>query len=124
MTLGEVEAVAGKFNEEELDRHFTTYFLEGAEPTSSFFLDGGVLNNKPFDHAVRTIKERTADRQVDRRLLFIEPHPVDVVPDRTRRPTLLRTIISALRLSPVISPLPTRSPSSRATTFVRWKSGS
>jgi patatin-related protein len=105
VTLGEVEAVAGKFNEEELKPHFTAYFLEGAKPTSSFFLDGGVLNNKPFDHAVRTIMERTADRQVDRRLLFIEPHPVDIVPDQTRRPTLLRTIIAALTTIPSHQPI-------------------
>lgn len=106
VTLGEVEAVAGKFDaQKELNPHFAAYFLEGAKPEGSFFLDGGVLNNRPFDHAVQAIMERTADRQVDRRLLFIEPHPVNLAPDRKARPSWLRIVRAALTSIPSHQPI-------------------
>ena len=41
----------------------------------TFFVDGGVLDNFPFKHAVRAIAGKPASTQVDRRLLFIEPDP-------------------------------------------------
>ena len=41
----------------------------------TFFVDGGVLDNFPFRHAVRAIAGKPASTQVDRRLLFIEPDP-------------------------------------------------
>ena len=37
--------------------------------------DGGMVNNKPFSHTVRTIFHRQADLPVDRKLFFIEPDP-------------------------------------------------
>ncbi len=54
---------------------FVRYKIENAKPDAAYFVDGGVLNNRPFDHAVRAIRERPANHEVDRRLLFIEPHP-------------------------------------------------
>jgi hypothetical protein len=39
------------------------------------FLDGGVLDNKPFTSTLRTIFYRTADRPVRRHLLYVEPDP-------------------------------------------------
>lgn len=38
--------------------------------------DGGMVNNKPFSHAIRTIFQRQADGPVSRKLYFIEPDPV------------------------------------------------
>ena len=38
--------------------------------------DGGMVNNKPFSHTIRTIFHRQADGPVDRKLFFIEPDPV------------------------------------------------
>jgi predicted acylesterase/phospholipase RssA len=40
-----------------------------------FFLDGGVLNNKPFTYTIDAIARRTADRDVDRMLFYVEPDP-------------------------------------------------
>lgn len=105
VTLDEVESVAGPFRNDELAPHFAAYFLEDAKPVSSFFLDGGVLNNRPFDHAVRAIMERSADRQVDRRLLFIEPHPVNLAPDRKTSPGWLGTIRAAVTGIPRHQPI-------------------
>jgi patatin-related protein len=39
------------------------------------FVDGGVLDNKPFSHAISVLSDRRADFQVSRKLLYIEPSP-------------------------------------------------
>jgi patatin-related protein len=38
-------------------------------------VDGGVLDNKPFGHAISVLAERKADLMVSRKLLYIEPSP-------------------------------------------------
>jgi patatin-related protein len=47
----------------------------GSLTHESFFLDGGVLNNKPFTSAIDAIHRRTADRDVTRFLFYVEPDP-------------------------------------------------
>ena len=54
---------------------FRSYELAHADPRSTFFIDGGVLDNKPFGHAIGAIKRRAADSEVERRLLYLEPDP-------------------------------------------------
>jgi patatin-related protein len=39
------------------------------------FLDGGILDNKPFTHTIGAIYSRNADARVDRKLYFVEPTP-------------------------------------------------
>ena len=51
------------------------YELAGSDVAQTYFVDGGVLDNFPFRHAVRAIAGKPASTQVDRRLLFIEPDP-------------------------------------------------
>jgi patatin-related protein len=41
----------------------------------AFFLDGGLLDNKPFSYTVNAIFGRLAERDVDRLLLYVEPDP-------------------------------------------------
>jgi patatin-related protein len=53
------------------------YELAGSPVDLTFFIDGGVLDNFPFRHAVRAIPGKPAATEVDRRLLFIEPDPAD-----------------------------------------------
>jgi predicted acylesterase/phospholipase RssA len=38
-------------------------------------IDGGVLDNKPFSHALRPILFRSADRPVERKLFYVDPDP-------------------------------------------------
>ncbi len=38
-------------------------------------VDGGVLDNKPFGHAINTISNRNAEVNVRRKLLYVEPSP-------------------------------------------------
>jgi patatin-related protein len=54
---------------------FRSYELAGAIPGDTWFVDGGVLDNKPFGHAIEAIRRRPAGREVDRRLLYLEPSP-------------------------------------------------
>jgi patatin-related protein len=56
-------------------RCFRLYVLAQGDPAKTQFVDGGVLDNKPFGWAIDSIVRRTADVEVDRRLLYLEPDP-------------------------------------------------
>ncbi|MCH9672121.1 MAG: DUF3376 domain-containing protein, partial [Gammaproteobacteria bacterium] len=65
------------------------------------FIDGGVLNNKPFAAAIEAIQGRAASRQVDRRLIYIEPRPTAAEPiarEQHAAPSYLGAIRHALSL--------------------------
>ncbi len=55
--------------------NFRPYLRADLNPSDAAFIDGSVLNNKPFSHAIEAIHGRAAYRHVDRRLLYIDPHP-------------------------------------------------
>jgi patatin-related protein len=61
------------------------YELAGSPVDKTYFVDGGVLDNFPFRHAVRAIAGKPAATEVERRLLFIEPDPAKPrgIPDGT-----------------------------------------
>jgi patatin-related protein len=40
-----------------------------------YFVDGGVLENRPFRHTISAIDRRTAYNPVDRKLFYIDPNP-------------------------------------------------
>ena len=69
------------------------------------FMDGGVLNNKPFDNAIHAIRSRRADREVVRRLLYIEPKPEDVDATSSELPSYLglmkRAVIDLPQAQPI-----------------------
>ena len=54
---------------------FRIYELSDSDPHATFFIDGGVLDNKPFGHAIAAIRRRAAESEVNRRLLYLEPDP-------------------------------------------------
>ncbi len=56
---------------------FRSYTLADADPETTQFVDGGVLDNKPFGWAIEAISQRRADVEVERRLLYLEPAPGD-----------------------------------------------
>ena len=51
------------------------YSLADVEPRDAYLIDGGVLDNFPFGHALAAIHRKPAGSEVKRRLLFIEPAP-------------------------------------------------
>lgn len=85
---------------------FRTYELSGALSSRRFFIDGGVLNNRPFGPVIDAIRRKRADVEVDRRLLYIEPDPV--APDHSDpEPTCPRPIPTVLA---ALSGIPRRQP--------------
>ncbi len=40
-----------------------------------YFVDGGVLDNRPFSYTVKEMYYRTANRPVERKLFYIDPNP-------------------------------------------------
>jgi patatin-related protein len=51
------------------------YELSDAKAEDTYFIDGGILDNYPFDHAIRAMRRRSASGQVERRLLYVQPDP-------------------------------------------------
>lgn len=59
----------------------------------NFILDGGFLNNRPLDLAVKAVSERRADLDVRRKLFFVEPTPDEFQPQGPlAAPTALENI--------------------------------
>lgn len=61
--------------------NFEHCVLAGRDPALAPFIDGSVLNNRPFREAITAIRGRPAFRQVDRRVVYIDPDPA---PSSTR----------------------------------------
>ncbi len=90
-----------------LDRCFRIYKLSGADPDKTYFVDGGVLDNKPFGWATDTIiHDRPAESEVDRRLLYIEPDPAGLAPRQGGDdPETLTAAVGALSSIPRSEPI-------------------
>lgn len=58
-----------------LEKNFPRYIDANLDPTYASFIDGSVLNNRPFREAIAAIHGRPAYRQAERRLVYIEPNP-------------------------------------------------
>jgi patatin-related protein len=89
-----------------LYRNFRPYFLANLNPGEAAFIDGSVLNNKPFAQAIESIRGRPAYRHVDRRLLYIDPHP-ETTKDRSSMhvPGFFTTLKGALSDIPRNEPI-------------------
>ncbi|MDY0041586.1 MAG: patatin-like protein, partial [Desulforhabdus sp.] len=63
----------------------------------SYFLDGGVIVNKPFTYTIIEIFYRAADRQVERKLFYVEPDPERFTQQEIAScPNFLQAIIASL----------------------------
>ncbi len=58
-----------------LERIFPSRVAGGEDLSQIALVDGGVLDNAPFRPAINALKDRPANREVDRRVLFIDPTP-------------------------------------------------
>lgn len=71
--------------------------LWGSLGKESCFLDGGVIDNKPFTYTIREIFNRSADRQVERKLFYVEPDPEHFkAPEVASRPNFVQAVIASL----------------------------
>lgn len=63
----------------------------------SSFLDGGVLDNKPFTYALKEIFNRVAERRVDRKFFYVEPDPEHLSKLETAsQPNFVQAVIASL----------------------------
>lgn len=64
------------------------------------FVDGGVLDNRPFSYTIREISGRVAYRPVERRLFYIDPSPDQFLGspkfNKMSRPTIWATVSDSL----------------------------
>ncbi|WP_242139934.1 patatin-like protein [Sphingomonas sp. TREG-RG-20F-R18-01] len=82
------------------------YAANAAE--SAVLIDGSVLNNAPFGPAIEALRERPAQRQVDRRFVYIDPHPrgsFGFAASGTKTPGFFQTIIGAMSELPRQQPI-------------------
>lgn len=97
------------------ERDFLTQnlFVENAipaaqlfDPAKRLFVDGGIVNNKPFGAAMAALNQRAADRHVDRYILYIEPDPkVEPPVDPEQTISYLGTIQAGLFTIPRNQPI-------------------
>lgn len=79
--IGEIDQVLVKRREgwptrdEFIAKNFKPLIASGADPAKTSFIDGSVLNNKPFGEAIASLRGRPAYREVDRRIVYIDPDP-------------------------------------------------
>jgi patatin-related protein len=92
---------------EDLDRRFFRLYELAKFPAAwTWFVDGGVLDNKPFGPAIDAIRERAADVQVVRRLLYLEPDPgVGLSPTHRKAPSTLAAALGGLTGLPRSEPI-------------------
>jgi patatin-related protein len=79
---------------------------ERFDPRQRLYVDGGIVNNKPFDAAMAALSQRPADRHVDRFVLYIEPDPKVEPPENPSQSIgYLGTIHAALSTIPRNQPI-------------------
>ncbi len=89
-----------------LKNNFSEYEKAGLDPMQTSFLDGSILNNKPFDQAITAIQGRPAFREVDRRIIYIDPNPERLIVSPTGAPpSMLNTIKGAMSNIPMNEPM-------------------
>ena len=89
-----------------LKANFDDYRQAGLDPHKTSFLDGSILNNKPFDQVIDAIHGRPAFRKVDRRIVYIDPNPEQLsIKLSGAPPSLLNTIKGALSDIPMNQPM-------------------
>jgi patatin-related protein len=89
-----------------MEDNFADYARSGIDPAKTSFLDGSIANNKPFAAAIKAIRERPALREVDRRIVYIDPDPERPAPPPDgRAPGFLHTLKAALSDIPAHEPV-------------------
>ncbi len=92
--------------EEFILRNFERHLRADIDPATATFIDGAVLNNRPFREAISAIYNRSAYREVDRRLVFIDANPASVASStRSEPPGFFSTLKGALSDLPSTQPI-------------------
>lgn len=62
-----------------VEANFAAQRAAGIDPAQVAFIDGSVVDNRPFRDAILATRGRPAYRRIDRRVLFIDPNPAPPV---------------------------------------------
>jgi patatin-related protein len=88
------------------DANFKEHIRAGVDPEKTSFLDGSIVNNKPFSAVLNMVRQHPAYRDVDRRLVFIEPDPERSSPPPSGDvPSFIRTLEGAILEIPMRAPI-------------------
>ncbi len=68
-------SAAGRSDDRAGARRLLRAWLSADDRETLALVDGGVLDNKPFTHTLSEIFKRTAHREVDRKLVYVDPDP-------------------------------------------------
>ncbi len=92
-----------------LSKNFPAHMEHPDRLQAMSFIDGGVTNNKPFAEAIDAARDRAAHREVDRRIIYVDPLPDDpaegLPPVPKVTPSWFRTILSSLAEIPRSEPI-------------------
>ena len=89
-----------------METNFREHARAGIDPAKTSFLDGSIVNDKPFSAAIKAVYERAAFREVDRRIVYIDPDPERPPPPPDgRAPSFLQTLKAALSDIPSHQPI-------------------
>ena len=58
-----------------IEENFRNYRERGEDPEEAVLVDGSILDNKPIMACVEAIRMHSAFREVDRRLVYVDPRP-------------------------------------------------
>lgn len=75
------------------------------DPLTVPFVDGSVVNNKPFAAAISALSGRPASREVVRRIVFVDPNPDIEFSDTEILPGFFRAIFSSIAEIPRNEPI-------------------
>ena len=98
--LGDVQALS-QDPPVPFDRFFREETRAKRAPAAVAYADGGYLDNKPFSYATEALRRRRADVPVTRKLVYIEPHPVDAGASKLadgNRPDVIANISASMML--------------------------
>lgn len=88
-----------------LARNFSRYRDQGKNPEEAVLVDGSILDNKPIMATLEAIRAQSAFREVDRRLVYIDPHSLaDNPPASSNVPGFFATLRGALSDLPRTAP--------------------
>jgi len=104
--LVRARAAAWPRRDEFIARDFEPYAPMNIDVAAVPFIDGSVLNSRPFREAIAAIRGRPAYREVDRRLVYIDPNPALAgAPVRRGMPGFFATLKGALSDIPLAEPV-------------------
>ena len=88
-----------------LMRNFSGYRDQSKNPEDAVLVDGSILDNKPIMATLEAIRSHGAFREVDRRLVYVDPHSqLDKPPASTSVPGFFATLRGALSDLPRTDP--------------------